>query len=425
MEKNPCRDVVLYVPVLKDEPPALMSEEDELAAILRKVTLHFDKPYAWTNGEQVECAWARMADAEQVESYHFNHWYPEFHQVSRKEMCSGSRRDALVPNFRSPLSLVRELGPADQALGQPPADCLRRGERFTNVDWLIMASIWHHLPLPFIDASEDSEEEVDLADDEDDKSAVDAFMAHCCQNGSGAAIVAGDDTSSDSDVEGTVSGARAELSGQCEHCSLVLGKDADIPCRVFRCVDCDNLQCETCCHTIHIYHQSHNLLEWTVPSGEWKQVSFESSQLSAVYPTLCGVCDTVIAAAGSALPRRTVLCDECGHGPMCKACCLKEHEASPLHRLKTWNGRYWQGSTLQQQGLIFQMGHAGQICPKRGRISSLLVLSKRGYQRIHLRFCGCPESDGSVRSNEEQIRRNGWFNATLKHPGVCSTFRVY
>ncbi|KAJ7026087.1 hypothetical protein C8F04DRAFT_1268559 [Mycena alexandri] len=204
------------------------------------------------------------------------------------------------------------------------------------------------LSLSAINDSAESNEEVDeLADDSHDDSVIEA------------AFIAGSELAEAPDVDDTASGGKCypELTGKCEHCSVPLGNGAEDSGRVFRCINCDNLECETCCHTIHVYHQKHLLLEWTAARGEWKQVTFRSSKLSEKYPTLCGACDTVIAAAGTVLPLRTVLCDECGDGPVCQDCCITAHAAAPLHMLKSWNGHYWEPTTLRQQGFVYQMGH--------------------------------------------------------------------
>ncbi|KAJ7430890.1 hypothetical protein B0H11DRAFT_2262791 [Mycena galericulata] len=218
--------------------------------------------------------------------------------------------------------------------------------------------------------------------------------------------------------------------GRCEHCSLPLGHNTRKPSRVFRCGACESdLQCEKCCHSIHMCKPDHPLQEWdsTADYGAnaWFNTRFKQTGLISAHATRCGVCKTVVAPEARKIPWWVLLCEECGCGVMCQSCCFKKHKSAPLHRVKHWSGKCWETTTLREHGFVYQMGHGGETCPHPDKfVSSLLVIALTGVVRIHLKYCRCPDSEGMARSNWEQIRQNGWFPATLDHPGVCCTFEV-
>ncbi|KAJ6475019.1 hypothetical protein C8R47DRAFT_1220844 [Mycena vitilis] len=210
----------------------------------------------------------------------------------------------------------------------------------------------------------------------------------------------------------------AAVVGSCEYCDSV--DDS----RIFQCDQCDGRQCEHCCHTIHVCKPGHVLKEWI--GNEWVEITFAQSNLRAKYATLCGVCDRVLAEAGGRLILSALLCDFCGLGVMCQACCFKKHEKEPLHRVKCWTGgdhAHWRKITLRSRGFVFQLGHDGERCPSPDReVSSLLIIAEDGVQRINVRYCRCRNQEGVAKSNWYQIKKNGWFPATLRHPLVCSVF---
>lgn len=63
-------------------------------------------------------------------------------------------------------------------------------------------------------------------------------------------IDAMDDSSEDGGSEGR----------NCDFCSVILGPNALIPYRFFRCIDCQScVLCENCCWDAHICHPGHKL----------------------------------------------------------------------------------------------------------------------------------------------------------------------
>ncbi|KAJ7430103.1 hypothetical protein B0H11DRAFT_2264339 [Mycena galericulata] len=140
-----------------------------------------------------------------------------------------------------------------------------------------------------------------------------------------------DDNASDDSMDGEL--------GRCEYCSRPLGHNTHAPSRVFRCRECESeLQCEKCCHAIHVCKRNHHLQEWdaTVEYGEntWFDTRFKQTSLVSKYATRCGVCQSVVAPEARKIPWWALLCEECGCGVMCQRCCFKKHEKHPLHSVK-------------------------------------------------------------------------------------------
>ncbi|KAJ7439191.1 hypothetical protein B0H11DRAFT_2254125 [Mycena galericulata] len=108
MDANPCRDVVLYMPVWRadwvDEVPPLISEEDYLAQmIMKQEHVGFDEPIVWTPAPFT------ATSAVAIEHHMWMNWY--------------------IPN---------------EARGPPPPT-LAKGERHLNLDY-------DYLPLALLSA---------------------------------------------------------------------------------------------------------------------------------------------------------------------------------------------------------------------------------------------------------------------------------
>ncbi|KAJ7665825.1 hypothetical protein DFH06DRAFT_1322977 [Mycena polygramma] len=216
-----------------------------------------------------------------------------------------------------------------------------------------------------------------------------------------------------------------ELLGRCDYCTAPLIRNPPLASRAFMCGRCDSLQCGRCCHTIHVCKPDHVLLEWDAEEEQWLATQLSDTDLSSKHPTLCGACEEVVTPEGARLPRGTVKCRACECGVLCRECCFKKHEQEPLHEIEKWNGNFWEKTTLRQVGFVYQMGHHGGPCPAPDRkVASLIVITYSGVQRLHVRYCRCPDSEGMAKSNAEQIKKNGWFPSTLRSPSVCCTFRT-
>jgi len=57
-------------------------------------------------------------------------------------------------------------------------------------------------------------------------------------------------------------------------------------------------------------------------------------------------------------------CDDCAaHKCLCSVCCRDNHTALPFHRVRHWNGRFYQRSSLWRVGVKIHLGHQGVPCP--------------------------------------------------------------
>jgi hypothetical protein len=57
-------------------------------------------------------------------------------------------------------------------------------------------------------------------------------------------------------------------------------------------------------------------------------------------------------------------CMDCiGDRLSCSECCSGLHNLTPFHRIKKWNGTYFEVSDLVSLGLVIHVGHGGQECP--------------------------------------------------------------
>ncbi|KAJ7825687.1 hypothetical protein B0H13DRAFT_2241198 [Mycena leptocephala] len=118
---------------------------------------------------------------------------------------------------------------------------------------------------------------------------------------------------------------------------------------------------------------------------------------------------------------RAFKCYQCGEFLQCEGCCIAHHQRTPLHVIKEWNGTFWVACTLEQLGLIYQLGHGGFPCPFPDETAHKMTLIEAPMiHQITMRYCKCEKSDDA--DNLEQLLRNKWFPATVTDPGTCATF---
>ncbi|KAK6975118.1 CxC2 domain-containing protein [Favolaschia claudopus] len=88
-----------------------------------------------------------------------------------------------------------------------------------------------------------------------------------------------------------------------------------------------------------------------------------------------------------------------------------------------WNGDFWVPRTLNDLGLVYQLGHGGFSCPTPDSVvRKLTVIEEPIIHEIKVKYCKCSKSDNA--DNLEQLLRNGWYPATVIEPGTCVTFRT-
>ena len=56
-------------------------------------------------------------------------------------------------------------------------------------------------------------------------------------------------------------------------------------------------------------------------------------------------------------------CENCySHKLLCQSCCRDRHTANPYHRVRRWNGSYFEMGALWQVGVKLNLGHDGNPC---------------------------------------------------------------
>ncbi|KAL1724763.1 hypothetical protein EV714DRAFT_222510 [Schizophyllum commune] len=133
----------------------------------------------------------------------------------------------------------------------------------------------------------------------------------------------------------------------------------------------------------------------------------------------CSSCDAT-PEGGSGL----IKCDDCGVFLECATCCVRRHGHLPHHRIQRWNGDFWDKSvTLQEIGLVYQLGHGGLPCPApapRTSLTAMTLITPTRISRVAICYCGCSSSSNTTRV--QQLLREGWYPATTRDPNTCATF---
>ncbi|KAJ7751019.1 hypothetical protein B0H14DRAFT_2541294 [Mycena olivaceomarginata] len=123
-------------------------------------------------------------------------------------------------------------------------------------------------------------------------------------------------------------------------------------------------------------------------------------------------------------------CSDCGQFLQCMNCCLSHHRHLPLHSIEEWNGKFWVSETLENLGLIYQVGHGGFPCALPDpAIRKMVIIEAPFIHTIKLRYCNCGQSDDTDSADADsehlkQLLRNGWYPATVVEPATCATFRT-
>ncbi|KIJ47588.1 hypothetical protein M422DRAFT_145094, partial [Sphaerobolus stellatus SS14] len=103
---------------------------------------------------------------------------------------------------------------------------------------------------------------------------------------------------------------------------------------------------------------------------------------------------------------------------LCTECTIEQHTHSPLHRLKTWNGTYFEEASLANLGLVLNIDHEPTVCLVITH--SLTVMDINGLHNVRLSRCWCL---GYFNLATVLFHRE-WIPATLIRPGTAFTFRV-
>ncbi|KAF7968821.1 hypothetical protein HWV62_29262 [Athelia sp. TMB] len=115
-------------------------------------------------------------------------------------------------------------------------------------------------------------------------------------------------------------------------------------------------------------------------------------------------------------------CEDCHGGTLaCQQCLVERHEFLPLHRILSWNGSYFEKTSLYALGLRVYLGHGGKPCQMaHDIIDGFTLVDTTGTHSLKLVFCGCPDHPPP----NIQLIRARWFPATNRSPRSGFTFEV-
>ncbi|SJL15740.1 uncharacterized protein ARMOST_19245 [Armillaria ostoyae] len=122
--------------------------------------------------------------------------------------------------------------------------------------------------------------------------------------------------------------------------------------------------------------------------------------------TSCPDCIAHSKGDASALGTPSVQCRDCFLDDLvCPACCVRRHRREPLHRIESWNGDYFEPTTLRN----IVPGH-----------QEFKVLHGNGIHHVALDYCGCERQ----LPKHIQLLRRGWYPASQHVPHTAASFQL-
>lgn len=82
-------------------------------------------------------------------------------------------------------------------------------------------------------------------------------------------------------------------------------------------------------------------------------------------------------------------------------------------------------TSLEDLGLIVDLGHGGHACPNKSSLtapSTLVVIASNGIHQIRVQWCSCSLSIGKASEKMIQLLRLRWFPASPQRPATAVTF---
>lgn len=131
---------------------------------------------------------------------------------------------------------------------------------------------------------------------------------------------------------------------------------------------------------------------------------------------ICGVPDC--NAAG------IIQCLDCDHDDLlCRSCAVSAHSFLPFHKIRKWNGSFFEPTSLNICGLILHMNHGQGSCPhvkEAPAPQDLTVVDTNGVHIVSIGWCCC----FGAPSFAEQLFSRRIFPASTLRPKTAFTFRV-
>ncbi|KIL54938.1 hypothetical protein M378DRAFT_46403, partial [Amanita muscaria Koide BX008] len=117
-------------------------------------------------------------------------------------------------------------------------------------------------------------------------------------------------------------------------------------------------------------------------------------------------------------------CHDCFNASSCcGSCTIKAHGQLPTHRIKKWNGCFFEPASLKQLGLVVQLNHVlNEPClnPSQAFNDDFVILDLDGIHSVALRYCNCHRTV----PRPTQLLRSRLFPATVIEPKTAATFRL-
>ncbi|KAJ7126593.1 hypothetical protein C8R43DRAFT_1134919 [Mycena crocata] len=124
------------------------------------------------------------------------------------------------------------------------------------------------------------------------------------------------------------------------------------------------------------------------------------------------------AGLGDSADDDELTCALC-HTPMAPTAMVTQDNGAPPK--PEWGGEFWDDTTLETIGLVYQLGHGGLPCPRpEATTRTMVVVDVTTVSKVKYKLCGC---DLSTLANAfRQFLHNAWFPASATDPDTCATF---
>ncbi|KAH7918244.1 hypothetical protein BV22DRAFT_1108409 [Leucogyrophana mollusca] len=117
-------------------------------------------------------------------------------------------------------------------------------------------------------------------------------------------------------------------------------------------------------------------------------------------------------------------CEDCfGPSLWCQSCVVSNHARNPLHRIKEWNGKFFDRITLKGLGLHVQLGHEVSdrcIRPELSSNDNFVIVDCHGIHEVALNYCACETGE----TKTTQLLWAWWLPSTVSDPQSAATFAV-
>ncbi|KAE9385533.1 hypothetical protein BT96DRAFT_840585 [Gymnopus androsaceus JB14] len=107
---------------------------------------------------------------------------------------------------------------------------------------------------------------------------------------------------------------------------------------------------------------------------------------------------------------------------LCEDCMNDRHAYTPFHRLEVWNGHFFEQQSLEDTGLVLELGsHTKEklcVMSELAPLETLTVIHTNGIHKITVRYCAC---NLAVHCRKQLLRAQLW-PATVTNPQTAVTF---